>query len=89
MGELWVVGMMNEVTHPPILFLQGSGAPAAGPSPALVLIATVTRGQDESDPHGQRSFLFQGEGSLSPPFCTQGAVFLKITRIGYNTIIWV
>ncbi len=64
--------------------------PAAGLSSALVLIATVTRGQDESNPHCERSFLFKGKESLSPAFlraCTQGAMFLKITGVGYNTII--
>lgn len=35
-------GTMNEGTHPPALFLQGSGPPAAGLPSAFVLIATVT-----------------------------------------------
>lgn len=65
-------------------------SPTAALSLALVLIATVTRGRDESNPYGERSLFLEGEESLSPAFfraCTQGAMFLKITRVGYNTII--
>lgn len=81
---------MNKITHPSILFLQGSCAPAACLSRARLLIATVTRGRDESKPHGERSFLSKGAESPSPAFFrarAQGAVFLKITSVGYNTII--
>ena len=89
-GENLGVEMMNEVTHPSIWFLLGCSDPAAGLFADLVLIATVTWGQDESNPHSERSFLFEGEESPSPAFFrarTQGAMFLKITKVGYNTII--
>lgn len=60
-------------------------SPAVGPSSALVLIAAVTRGRDESNPRCERS-----PESLSPVFFrarTQGAMFSRITRVGYNAII--
>lgn len=82
--------MMNGATHPSILFPHGGGAPAPVLSSAHVLIATVTRGQDESIPHGETRFLFEGVESPSPAYFwafTWGSVFFKITRVGYNTII--
>lgn len=58
---------------------------AVGPSSALVLIAAVTRGRDESNPRCERS-----AESLPPVFFrarTKGAMFSTITRVGYIAII--